>query len=107
MADFEVAGKVISNGALKSETLNSQFSSVFTKEDLENIPDMGSDPKPDLGPLIVSEQGVLKQLSSLNPNKACGPDQILPWFLKIFCRGNRSNINSHLSGLNRRWHCSP
>ena len=56
--------------------LNSQFSSVFTKEDLKNIPEMGSDPTPGLGPLIISEQGVLEPLSSLNPNKACGPDQI-------------------------------
>jgi len=55
---------------------------VFTKEALENIPEMGSDPTPGLGPLTISEQGVLKQLSSLNPNKACGPDQIPPWFLK-------------------------
>ena len=37
-----------------------------------------------MGPLIISEQGVLKQLSSLNPNKACGPNQIPPWFLKTF-----------------------
>ena len=57
---------------------------MFTKEDLENIPEMGSDPTPGLGPLILSEQGVLKQLSSLIPNKACGPDQIPPWFLKTF-----------------------
>ena len=48
MADFEVDGNVISDVALKSEILNSQFLSVFTKEDLENIPDMGSDPKPGL-----------------------------------------------------------
>ena len=65
-------------------TLNSQFSRVFTKEDLENIPEMGSDPTPGLGPLIISEQGVLKQLCLLNPNKASGPDQIPPWFLKTF-----------------------
>ena len=51
IADFEVNGKVISDGGLKSEILNSQFSSVFTKEDLENIPEMGSDPTPGLGPL--------------------------------------------------------
>ena len=84
IGDFEVHGKVISDGGLKSEILNSQFSSVFTKEDLDNIPEMGSDPTPGLGPLIISEQGVSKQLSSLNSNKACGPDQIPPWFLKTF-----------------------
>ena len=56
---------------------------MFTKEDLENIPEMSSDPTPGLGSLIIAEL-VLKQLSSLNPNKACSPDQIPPWFLKTF-----------------------
>ena len=68
VADFEVDGKVVSDSSLKSEILRSQFSSVFTKEDLESIPEMGSDPTPGLGPLIISEQGVLKLVSSLNPN---------------------------------------
>lgn len=82
IADFEVADKVICDGGLKSEILNSQFSRVFTKEDLENIPEMGSDSTPGLGPLIISEQGVLKQLSSLNPNKAYGPNSTR--FLKTY-----------------------
>ena len=56
---------------------------MFTKEDLENIPEMSSDPTPGLGSLIISEQ-VLKQLSSLNPNKAYRPEQIPPWLLKTF-----------------------
>ena len=55
---------------------------MFTK-DLENIPEMSSDPTPGLRSLIIAEL-VLKQLSSLNPNKACGPDQIPPWVLKTF-----------------------
>lgn len=54
VADFEVGGNVISDGRLKSEILNNQFSSVFTKENLENIPEVGCDPKPSLGPLIIS-----------------------------------------------------
>ena len=57
---------------------------MFTKEDRENNPIMGSGPKPGLGPLIISEHGVLKQLSSLSPNKASDPDQIPPWFLKDY-----------------------
>ena len=44
---------------------------------------MSSDPTPGLGSLIISEQ-VLKQLSSLNPNKAYRPEQIPPWLLKTF-----------------------
>jgi len=46
---------------------------------------MGSDPTLGLGPLIISEQGVLKLLSSLNPNKACGPNQIPPWYISYLC----------------------
>ncbi|PFX11162.1 LINE-1 retrotransposable element ORF2 protein, partial [Stylophora pistillata] len=80
VADFEVDGKVVSDSGLKSEILNS----VFTKENLESIPEMRSDPTPGLGPLIISEQGVLKLVSSLNRNKAWGPDQVPPWFLKTF-----------------------
>ena len=39
-----------------------------------------ADPTPGLGSFIISEQGVLKQLSSSNQI----PDQIPPWFLKTF-----------------------
>ena len=89
-------------------TLNSQFSRVFTKEDLENIPEMGSDPKPGLGSLIISEQGVLKQLCLLNPNKASGPDQIPPWFLKTFAADIAPTLTDiYLSRLDRQWHCTP
>ena len=65
---------------------NPQFSSVFTKVDLENIPEIGSDRTLGLGVSIISEQGIFKQLFSVNPNKACSPDQSLipPWFLKTF-----------------------
>jgi len=28
--------------------------------------------------------GVIKQLQSLKPNEASGPDEILPWFLKDY-----------------------
>ena len=108
IADFEVDGKVISDSSLKSEILNSQFSSVFTEEDLDNIPEMGSDPTPGLGPLIISDQGVLKQLSSLNPNKACGPDQIPTWFLKTFPADIAPILTDiYLSRRDRQWHCAP
>ena len=65
---------------------NPQFSSVFTKVDLENIPEIGSDRTLGLGVSIISEQGVLKQLFSINPNTPCSLDQSLipPWFLKTF-----------------------
>ena len=34
--------------------------------------------------IIVTLPGVIKQLTSLKPNKASGPDQIPPWFLKDY-----------------------
>ena len=81
---------------------------MFNEEDLDNIPEMGSDPTPGLGPLIISDQGVLKQLSSLNPNKACGPDQILTWFLKTFPADIAPILTDiYLSRRDRQWHCAP
>ena len=34
--------------------------------------------------MIVTLPGVIKQLTSLKPNKASGPDQIPSWFLKVY-----------------------
>ena len=62
-----------------ADLLNKQFSNVYTKEDI------GHSPKPTIGSLIVTLPGVFKQLTSLKPNKASGPDQIPPWFLKLVC----------------------
>ena len=57
---------------------------MFTNEDPTTIPAVGTEPKPAIGPLIVTVPGVIKQLQSLKPNKASGPDEILPWFLKDY-----------------------
>ena len=69
---------------MKSNLLNKQFSNVYTKEDLASIPAVGHSPKPTIGSLIVTLPGVIRQLTSLKPNKASGPDKIPPWFLKEF-----------------------
>ena len=65
---------------MKSDLLNKKFSDVYTKENLTSVPA----PKPTLGSLIVTLPGVIKQLTSLKPNKASGPDEIPPWFLKEY-----------------------
>ena len=36
-----------------------------------------------ISPLVISNDGVLKQLKDLNASKAQGPDEIPPWFLKL------------------------
>ena len=82
LAGFKVHGKIISDGNLKAELLSNHFSSVFTHENLTDIPVVGTDMKPSMGPLTVTVPGVIKQLESLKPHKASGPDGIPPWFLK-------------------------
>ena len=84
VADFKVDGRIISDGNLKSELLSRQFSSVFTDENSNNIPLVGLDPKPSIGTIIITIPGVIKQLQSLKPYKASGPDEIPPWFLKEY-----------------------
>ena len=57
---------------------------MFTNEDPTTIPAVGTEPKPAIGPLIVTIPGVIKQLQSLKPNNASGPDEIPPWSLKDY-----------------------
>ena len=38
---------------------------------------------PDIGHLHIHRPGVAKQLSNLNPSKACGPDELPPKLLKL------------------------
>ena len=84
VADLLVNNTIISDGKGKAEALNHQFASVFTKESKANVPSMGPSNIGDIPKLIISEAGVLKQLQNLMPNKAPGPDQLPPWFLKMF-----------------------
>ena len=84
VADFKVDGQIMRDRVMKSDLLNKQFSNVYSKEDLASIPAVGHSPKPTIGSLIVTLPGVIKQLTSLKPNKASGPDQIPPWFLKEY-----------------------
>lgn len=67
----------------KAEVLNSFFTSVFTREDHETIPEArireGVMPMTDFH---VTEEDVLKKLKDLNPNKSSGPDELHPRVLK-------------------------
>ena len=66
----------------KANILNQQFSSVYTREDIQTMPVLPNSPYPDIMNITVNIQGVAKLLSDLNPNKACGPDNISPRLLK-------------------------
>ena len=59
----------------KAESLNCYFHSVFTQEQLLTA-NIGTSYPPSIPDLKISADGVYKQLSQLNPKKACGPDEI-------------------------------
>ena len=76
--------KFITDDKGKADILNKFFSSVFTKEDLSNLPNMTAGENSDgiiLTDLRVSQEAVHKKLKSLNPNKSPGPDQLFPKLL--------------------------
>ena len=64
-------GRSATSPQQKAEMLNAQFSSVFTEEDTENLPQLNKQ-YPSL--LNVSAIGVEKLLLNLNASKAAGPD---------------------------------
>ena len=67
----------------KAETLNEFFSSVFTDENMENLPEDSDVYLGDyLNNFIITPEAVLTKLTNLNPGKTPGPDQWHPLFLK-------------------------
>ena len=55
---------------------NETFCSVFTKENLDNIPDKGQSPCQPMPRIHVTLNGVIKCVKRLNPKKASGPDKM-------------------------------
>ncbi len=68
----------------KAEILNRQFHSVYTKEDMSNMPSKGPSPHPTMNTIIVGVNGVEKLLKGLNIHKAAGPDAVPTRFLHDF-----------------------
>jgi hypothetical protein len=67
----------------KANLFNEFFGSVFTEPiPNENLPPVVDDPNPLLEHIVLEEREVITALKNLDPNKANGPDQIPPGFLK-------------------------
>ena len=67
----------------KSEALNTFFTSVFTKEDLTEIPTcVTHQVNPALKNVTLNREELLKKLSKLNPAKSQGPDGLHPRVLR-------------------------
>lgn len=79
----------------------------FTNEDLSNIPNVENDLKSKINLRNLSIMNeVMKQLSSLKPYEACGPDAIPSWFLKRICNWICAHLSKHFSGFNWHLHCA-
>ena len=81
-----VNNKVLHSPKDKAEILNNQFYSVFTKEDLTNIPECTGRPYPIMPPILISTAGIQKLLEEVDTKKASGPDNIPAWVLKHSAR---------------------
>ena len=73
----------------KSTILNDQFKSVFSEPSPQSLEQLtkqamnDASPKvPQVDPFKITEKGVRKLLSGLNPNKAAGPNKLSHRFLK-------------------------
>ena len=78
-------GKIAESNIDKAETLNTFFSSVFTKEDTNNMPNLDTASKSHgrvIDEVEITVEEVKKRLKSLNPAKAQGPDEIPAKVLK-------------------------
>ncbi len=76
-------GTLTANDHEKAEVLNQFFTSVFTKEDLSNIPDVEKHHVvKDLDGMHITEEEVQKRLSKLKTSKSPGPDGLHPLILK-------------------------
>ena len=67
-----------------ANALNQQYSSVFTKEDTSNMPNIPLKPliTAELQAFNITEDDVLKELIALQPNKSPGVDGVHPRVLK-------------------------
>ena len=52
--DLKVGNEVLTEPKARAEALNNQFSSVFKREDIENIQDPGPNPIPFIGKLTIT-----------------------------------------------------
>ena len=64
------------------EELNNFFQSVFTQEDPSSVPEFPTKVNSSLKEICIAEEEVHDHLSSLNPNKAPGPDGLHLHLLK-------------------------
>jgi len=79
----DTSGNILQSPEENVEEFNRFFASVFTKENVESLPEMGSS-KAGAWALLdidISEEIVMKKLKMLRQDKAGGPDELIPRLL--------------------------
>ena len=88
-------GKLEVDSKLKAEIFLSQFSSVFSKLDPSEMPDVSLYIEESLTNIKIDQKGTEKLLRNLNISKASGPDNI-PNILLKECAAELSPVVTHL-----------
>ena len=73
---------LVTDSKAKAEILSRQYQSVFTKENLVDIPQQTSEPVASMDKIWITDSGITKLLKSINTKKACGPDCVPSRILK-------------------------
>ena len=76
-------GTNYTDNQMKSEILNEQFSSVFTRDDGSELSHMGDSPYKDIPFVEFDLSGITTLLNDLDPTKSSGPDRIPTKLLKV------------------------
>ena len=76
ISSLKFNGLMYSNSSSKSEILNKQFQSVFTKKSTTATHRLFGNKYPSIGNLSITLKGVQKLLEKINISKAAGPDLI-------------------------------
>ena len=82
LVSLNVGDEVLTDDSSIASSLNSYFSSVFTTEDLANMPSLEPTVSEKLDVISCTSGEVMKCLKSLKPNKSPGPDRISPVILR-------------------------
>ena len=73
---------IISDSTEKAEALNAQYTSQFTREPDDDLPELDNNPVSPMSDIQFTVPGIEKLLNNLNPSKASGPDLLPTRILK-------------------------